>query len=120
MNPRPAEFAADSPSERAAVAMPLGELFQSADPPLGLSIAVKRRARRLMNPGASDMPVEIHQLVYFASIAAALVRLGELSSKSGAESLRAGWDRIAAESYAGDWLRRLFAAAREKVSGPKS
>ena len=53
---QPAEFAADSPSERAAADMPLDELFQSAQPPLGLLIAVKRSARRLMEPGRSDLP----------------------------------------------------------------
>ena len=72
-----AEFAADSPSECAVVDMTLGELFQCAHPPLGLLIAVKRTARRLMSPGASDMPAEVHRLIYFASIAAAMARLGE-------------------------------------------
>ena len=47
---RAREFSADSPSEHAAVAMPLGTLFRAAAPPLGLLIAVKRHARRLANP----------------------------------------------------------------------
>jgi RNA polymerase sigma-70 factor (ECF subfamily) len=116
MSPWPAESAADSPSESAAAAMPLGELFQSADPPLGLLIAVKRRARRLMGSGASDVPVEIHQVVYFAAIAAALVRHGELISKSGADVLRIGWERLAAEPFLEGRIRRLFEAALERVS----
>ena len=115
---QPVEFAADSPSECAAVDMTLGELLQRADAPLGLLIAVKRHARRLMNPGASAMPVEVHQLVYFASIAAALVRHGERISKSSPEVLRAAWGQIAAELYTEEWLRRLFATARERLANP--
>src|SRR5208283_5010077 len=56
-----AQFTADSPSEFATVDMTLGELFQCADPPLGLLIAVKQGARRLMRPGTSDLPSEIHR-----------------------------------------------------------
>jgi len=111
-----AEFAADSPFEGAAMDMTLGELLQHADPPLGLLIAVKRRARRLMNQGASDMPVEVHRLVYFASIAAALVCHGEQISKSSPEVLRAAWERLAAESYAEEGVRRLFATAQQRLS----
>ena len=111
-----ADLVADSPLECALLNMTLGELFQRADPPLGLLIAVKRRARRLMNPGASDMPREVHRMIYFASIAAALVRHRERISNCSREGLRSAWKRLAAESYAGKGLQRLFAAAREKLS----
>ena len=113
---QPVEFAADSPSECAAVEMTLGELFQRADPPIGLLIVVKRRARRLTNSGASNMPVEVHQLVYFASIAAAMVRHGERISKSSPEVLRGAWERLAAKSYVGEGLQRLFAMACERLA----
>jgi DNA-directed RNA polymerase specialized sigma24 family protein len=112
----PAEFAADSPSERAAVAMTLGELFQCPDAPLGLLIAVKRGARRLMGPAANDVPAEVHRLIYFAGIAAALVHHGEQISKSSPETLRVAWGRLAAESCLNEGLRSLFATARESLS----
>ena len=112
-----AEFAADSPSECAAVDMTLGELFQCAQPPLGLLIAVKRTARRLMSPGASDMPAEVHRLIYFASIAAAMARHGERISGSSLDVLRVTWEWLAAESYADDGMQRLFATALERLSG---
>ena len=110
-----AEFATDSPSECGVMDMTLGELFQRPDPPLGLLIVVKRGARRLMNPGASDMPAEVHRVIYFASIAAALVRYGEQISKSSPEVLRVAWEQLAAEPYADGWLRRLFATAQERL-----
>jgi hypothetical protein len=70
----------------------------------------------LTKPGASHIPIEVHQLVYFASIAAALVRYGERISKSSPEVLRAAWERLAGESYTQEWLRKLFAAAQERLS----
>jgi DNA-directed RNA polymerase specialized sigma24 family protein len=113
---RSAEFAAASPLEFAVVEMSLGELFQSADPPLGLLVAVKRGARRLMSQGASDVPAEAHHLIYFASIAAALVRHGQRISKSGPKVLRVGFSRIAADPDSVEWLRQLFTAANELLS----
>lgn len=106
----PADFADDSPSEHAAVSLPLGELFHIADPPLGLLIAVKRRARRLMSPDASDLPAEIHRVVYFAAIAAALVRHGERISKSAPDVLKTGFEQVA-QPPSEDWLRELFQRA---------
>ena len=111
-----ADFAADSPSEHVVVGMTLGELFQCADSPLGLLIAVKRHARRLMNPGASRQPAEVHRMIYFASIAAALVRHGEQISKSSPEVLRAAWEPLAVESSLDEGLRKLFATARERLT----
>ena len=108
------DFAADSPLQCAAAAMTLGELFQCADPPLGLLIAVKRGARRLLGPGTSSMTADVHHFIYFASIAAAMVRHGQRISKSSPEELRSTWQRLAAESYPDNWLRRLFATAQER------
>jgi hypothetical protein len=79
-------------------------------------MAVKRGARRLMGPGANDLPAEVHRLTYFAAIAAALVRHGQRISKSSADVLRVAWEQLAAESYAHDGLKRLFAAAQERLS----
>jgi hypothetical protein len=124
MYPWSAEPATDSPWTGAAAAMTLGELFQCADPPLALLIAVKRRARRLMTTAAGDRTMDIqvrssaedHQLVYFASIAAALVRHGQRISKSSPEVLRVAWQRVAGESSVDEWLRRLLADAGERLS----
>jgi RNA polymerase sigma-70 factor (ECF subfamily) len=125
--PWPTGFAADSPAERTAADMTLSELFQCPDSPLGLLIAVKRCARRLMGPGASDRKmdfpvrprIEVHQLVYFASIAAAMVR-GERISKSSSEALRVACERLAADAQVDEWLRRLFETAQERFSGQGS
>ncbi len=112
-----AGFAADSPSEWAAVGMTLDELFQSVQPPLGLLIAVQQSARRLMEPGRSDLPVVVHRLIYFAAIAAALARHGQRISRSSPEVLRTAWQGLVAESYIDDRLKALFGTALEKLPG---
>ena len=63
------------------------------------------------------MPAEIHRLIYFASIAAAMARHGERISGSSPDVLRATWEWLAAESYADDVLQRLFGTALERLSG---
>ncbi len=59
--------------------------------------------------------VEVHQLAYFASIAAALALHGHQTSKFSPEVLRAAWERLAAESFADEGLRRLFESALSRV-----
>jgi hypothetical protein len=112
----PKEFGADTPSEHRAVSMTLGELFRDARPPLGLLIALKRHARRLTSPGASDVPAEVHRSVYFASIAAAMVRHGERISKLDPEILQAAFEQLAAEAWIEDWLRALLGDALRRLS----
>ena len=54
-----------------------------------------------------------------SAIAAALARRGESISKSGAEVLSLAWEQFAAEPFVDNWLRRLYAAAWERVSKPR-
>jgi hypothetical protein len=110
------EFGADTPSEHRAVSMTLGELFLAACPPLGLLVALKRHARRLTSPGASDVPAGIHRCVYFASIAAAMVRHRERISKSDPEVLRAAFEEQLGEKWIEDWLRGLLGDALRWLS----
>ncbi len=111
-----AEFAADTPSEQDAVSVTLGELFRASCPPLGLLMALKRHARRLTSPGASDVPVEVHRSVYFASIAAAMVRHDERISKLDPEVLKAALEQLAAETWIEDRLRGLLGDALRRLS----
>ena len=54
------------------------------------------------------MPSEVHRVIYFASIAAAIVRRGERISKLSPEVLGGIWQWLAAESYTGDWVQMLL------------
>jgi hypothetical protein len=110
------EFSADSPSERAVVSITLGELLQLAEP-LGLLIAVKRHARELARARDGGTLTELHTLVYFASIAAAMVRHGERITKSSPEVLRVAFARHAAAEWVDDRLRAIFLGGLQEASG---
>jgi RNA polymerase sigma-70 factor, ECF subfamily len=109
------EFGAGAPSEQAAKSIPVGELFRASHPPLVALIALKRRARRLMKPGASSLPVEVHRGVYFGSIATALVRHGRRISKSKPEVLKVAFEQLAAEAWIEDWFRGLLGDALRRL-----
>ena len=99
----------------ADASMTLEGLFRTASPPPELLSAVKRRARRLMTGGGSGLPIEVQQVVYFGSIAAATVRRGERISKSDPEVLRVAFERLSAEARLDGWLRDLFAEALRRL-----
>jgi RNA polymerase sigma-70 factor (ECF subfamily) len=99
----------------ADASMTLEGLFRTACPPPELLAAVKRRARRMMYPGGSGLPVEVQQVVYFGSIAAATVRRGERISKSDPEALRVAFQRLSVETRLDGWLRELFAEALRRL-----
>jgi len=114
-SPKPnKKFGADRSFEPGVMSASLEELFRAPDPPLALLAAVKRHARRLMSPGASNLPAEVHRCVYSASIAAALVAHGERISKSNPDVLTAAFEQLAAEAWIEDWLRRLFGDATKR------
>jgi RNA polymerase sigma-70 factor, ECF subfamily len=107
---------ADAPSKEAAASMPLGELLRIADPPLGLLIGVKRRARRMMKAGVSHLPVEVERCLYLGSIAAALVRLGVRISKSEPDVSRTAFEQAAAQEWIEGGLRGLLGDALRLLS----
>lgn len=94
-----------------APAMTLCELFRDPAPPLKYLLATKRHARGLAAPGASEVPIDVHHIIYSASIAVALLRHEERISKSGREVLQMAWQRLATEPYIDEWLRNIFADA---------
>jgi len=116
MSGRTMQFVAETSSEQDALSMPLEELFLTASPPLALLIAVKRHARRLANSDTSSLPAEIHRCVYFASIALAMIRLGERISKSSPDVLRAAFEQLADEGWIENWLRTLFSEGLRYLS----
>jgi len=103
--------------EEDAASMPLGELFRMAAPPLRFLVAVKRHARRLTRPLASDMPAAVHRTLYFGCIAAAMVRHSERISTSKSDVLRAAFEQLQSETWIHDWLRGLLCDALPCLSG---
>lgn len=98
-------------SPAALVPATLGELCEQPEPSLALLEGVKNKARQSIRDEASSLPGDVWSVVYFASIAAALVHGGVRISKSNNETLSYGFQRILELDWLTDSLRGLFMAA---------
>jgi DNA-directed RNA polymerase specialized sigma24 family protein len=96
----------------------LGDLYSHPHPPIELLQAVKRYGRKQARQPDAKLPSEIASIVYFGSIAAALVRRGEWISKSDESLLRSGFERAIAQSWIEAPLRELFQKALTAL-GPR-
>ena len=86
----------------------LAALFSSMDPPLDLLSAVKHGARRATRGDNGSLPKDIASLVYFAAIAAALVRCGQRISKLDPDLLCQGAQMMLDRPWIGEPFRPLF------------
>jgi DNA-directed RNA polymerase specialized sigma24 family protein len=77
----------------------IGDLLRQTSPRLASLVALKEAARSFVRESANDLPGEIATALYFASIAAALVRRQIRISKSDDTILRYGFDRLATRSW---------------------
>jgi hypothetical protein len=93
----------------------LGELFERRAPSIALLEAVKKKARESIRDEASSLPSDVWSVVYFASIAAALVHGGSRISKSNDETLSYGFQRILELNWLNNSLRALFTTAGQCV-----
>jgi hypothetical protein len=93
----------------------LGDLFAHPAPPIELLDAVKRWGRRATRDEASSLPSEITSLVYFAAIAAALVRHNQRISKSDDATLQYGFDRVLRQPCRHERLVALIRAAAKQI-----
>ena len=108
-----AQNVADSPQTQATAAPleTLADLFRHPAPPLELLEAVKRYGRKRVHQPDMALPSEIASTLYFASIAAVLVRIDCRISKSDDEMLRYGFGRAIEQPWIESPLRKLFEGA---------
>ena len=86
----------------------LVDLFQHSAPPLQLLEAVKRYGRKHFHRPDAILPEEVASALYFASIAAALVRHGKRITTSDDEVLQYGFERMLERPWIEAPLRELF------------
>jgi hypothetical protein len=86
----------------------LSDLFRHPAPPVELLEALKRYGRKHVHRPDARLPDELASALYFASIAAALVRHGQRISKSDDELLRFGFERMLEREWIEKPLRTLF------------
>ena len=90
------------------------ELLEQANPSIELLIAIKDLAKRR----SKDLfPPEIGLLLYYGSIAAAMVRCGRRISKLPIDDLRNGFTWAIKQPWVSESICELFRQALSKVSG---
>jgi hypothetical protein len=94
----------------------LGELLISPQPPVEVLRLVKRFAKMCGRDRENPLPSEIVMLLYYASIAAALVRLGETISDLPTPSLKHGLDWLCEQPWLTDEVRALLREGIDHLS----
>jgi hypothetical protein len=94
----------------------LHQLFCHAQPPLELLRLVKRFAKSCRSDPEHPLPGEIVMLLYYASIAAAQVRLGESISDLTPELLRRGVRWVLSRAWVDTDLREMLSQASANVT----
>lgn len=122
----PLELEGPSPSDLSAAAKPgedsasseirtLADIFQHPDPPLKLLDLAKEFAKSNRERPDSPLPPEVATVIYFAAIAAALVRCGSRITALDDKSIRAGLEWVRAQSWIDPQTRELCSEARRFV-----
>jgi hypothetical protein len=91
------------------------DLFRHPRPPLRLLRLVKDFAKAASAAPAGPVPREVAQVLYYASIAAALVRWGERITSLDDEALRCGFRWVQRLSWAEAETTALMASAERRV-----
>lgn len=95
----------------------LGDLFRHSLPPLYILDTVKRWARRASRDGNVNLPSSISSLLYFAAIAAALLKHRARITKSDDVTLRLGFQQVLAQSPTDGHLTSLIQLAVSVLAG---
>ena len=95
----------------------LAALLADTDAPLPLLKRLKDYTKAASNSPDSPLPEEIATVLYFAAIAAALVRHTQRISGLGNDGLKWGFSWAMGETWVADEMRPLFAEAMERLEG---
>jgi len=93
------------------------DLFQHPDPPVELLELVKQFAKANRGQPESALPTEVATALYYLSIAAALVRLGQRITALSDEDLRRGFLIVIGQEWLDAVSRELLEAAQKQLPG---
>ncbi len=102
----------------AARARTFGQLLFHTQPPVELLDAVKRFAKASRADPDSPLPDEIATVLYFAAIAAAMVRCGQRITHMGDEALQYGLAWVRRQAWLDPQSRALFDEASAALNRP--
>jgi hypothetical protein len=89
----------------------LGELFQHRAPPMAALTLAKQLGKELCRHPNCAWPRKVGEVLYYASYASGLVRLGKAVGNLSRENLREAFRQVSARSWVGEPLRSLFRQA---------
>jgi len=95
------------------------ELFLHPVPPVELLTLTKEFAKSNMDQPESSLPGEIAAVLYYASIAAGLVRLDQRLSQLGDAELDRGFSWAKEQRWVDPQIQQLLAQALQKISRPR-
>ncbi len=93
------------------------DLFNHPSPALELLVLVKEFAKANMDHPESGLPTEIASALYYTSIAAAFLHLGERISKLSDADLQRGFGWARQQVWLDEKTKALLAGASQKISG---
>ena len=94
-----------------------GSVLHQPDNPAELLVLIKEFAKAMLAHPDSAMPSPIAEVLYYTSIAAALVWRNHWISQLGADELAACFQRIAAQPWVDEATHEILRAAIEKLPG---
>ncbi len=92
-----------------------GDLFAHPAPGVELLEITKQFAKDNRSNPDSPLPAEVSTVLYYAALAAALVRHGERITRHGDEALRQGFGWVLAQPWVGEEVRALARAALDRL-----
>ena len=98
--------------------MTLRQLLDHPKPPLQLLKLVKRFAKMCRSDPENSLPPEVAILLYYTSIAVALVRWNESISHLAPESVRRGLNWLCAQQWIPEELKSLLVTGLERIELP--
>lgn len=96
------------------VAVTFEDLLEEPSP-LAMLRTLKEAAKRKLGDREGDCPPDVALLLYYGSIAVALLRHGARISRLSDEKLRQGFGWAFSQRWLGEPMRRFFAKAAEAV-----
>jgi hypothetical protein len=94
----------------------LAALFQCPTPPVALLEWAKDYARALRDAPESPLPPEVAAVLYYASVAVALVRCGKRITPVDDASLRQGFEWVLTQPWVDEPLKELIGLAQRELS----
>jgi hypothetical protein len=95
------------------------DLLSHGNPPLELLRLTKQFAKANRNQPESPLPTEVATVLYYASIAAALVHRQKRITKLSNDDLRDGFDWALQQTWVDDTLRPLFENGLKRLAKRK-